>query len=51
MEADDVPAAMQALATSDAPFDRWFRELINDVHGIDLTQGGPAPELVLEATF
>jgi hypothetical protein len=51
LEADDVPAAMQAMATSDDPFDQRFRELLKEVHGIDLTEGGPSPELVHEATF
>ena len=51
VEADDVPASLQAMATSDDPFDQWFRELLMEVHGIDLTEGGPTPELVHEATF
>jgi hypothetical protein len=42
---------MQAMATSDDPFDQRFRELLKEVHGIDLTEGGPAPELVHEASF
>jgi hypothetical protein len=32
---------MQTLATSDDPFDQRFRELLKEVHGIDLTEGGP----------
>jgi Family of unknown function (DUF6176) len=51
LEADDIPASMQALATSDDAFDEWFRELVKEVHGIDMTEGGSPPELVLEATF
>jgi hypothetical protein len=51
LEADDIPASMEAIATSSDPFDQWFRDLVNQVHGIDLTQGGPAPELVHEATI
>jgi hypothetical protein len=39
------------MATSDDPFDEWFRDLVNQVHGIDMTEGGPAPELVHEASF
>jgi hypothetical protein len=42
---------MQSIATSDDPFDEWFRELVKEVHGIDMTESGPPPELVLEATF
>ena len=48
LEADDIPAAMQAMATSDDPFDQRFRELLKEFHGIDLTEAGPAPELVHE---
>ena len=51
LEADDIPASMQALATSDDAFDEWFRELVKEVHGIDMSEGGPPPELVIEATF
>jgi hypothetical protein len=51
LEADDIPASMQALATSDDAFDKWFRELVKEVHGIDMSEGGPPPELVIEATF
>jgi hypothetical protein len=51
LEADDIAAAMQMMATSDDPFDRRFRELLKEVHGIDLTEGGPAPELLHEASF
>jgi hypothetical protein len=51
LEANDIPASMQALATSDDAFDEWFRELVKEVHGIDMTEGGSPPELVLEATF
>lgn len=41
VEADDVPAAMQGIATSDDPFSQWFRDQVKDVHGIDLTSGPP----------
>jgi hypothetical protein len=51
LEADDVGASMQALGTSDDPFDQWFRDLIGEVHGIDLSEGGPPPELVHDAAF
>jgi len=51
LEADDLATAMQTMATSDDPFDQWFRELVAEVHGMDLAEGGPPPELVLEATF
>ena len=51
LEANDILAGMQAMATSDDPFDQRFRELLKEVHGIDLAEGGPAPELVHEATL
>jgi hypothetical protein len=51
LEADDIPTAMQTLGTSDDPFDRWFRELVKDVHGIDMAEGGPGPELVVDSSF
>ena len=43
IESDDPEAAMKTLATSDDPFDRWFRDAIQDVHGIDLAAGFPPP--------
>jgi hypothetical protein len=48
VEAPDIEAAMGTLATSDEPFDKWFREHIRDVHGMDLTEGFPPPEQVLD---
>ena len=40
-EADDPPAAMQAIATSDDPFNQWFRERVKAVHGIDIASDPP----------
>lgn len=48
LEADDLEAALGGLATSEDPFDQWFREHVRDVHGIDLAEGGPSPELALD---
>jgi hypothetical protein len=48
IEAPDIQAAMGSLATSQDPFDRWFREHIKDVHGMDLAEGFPPPERVLD---
>ncbi|HEX2052358.1 MAG TPA: hypothetical protein VHJ78_01350 [Actinomycetota bacterium] len=48
LEADDLAAAFRGLATSDDPFDSWFREHSLEVHGLDLTQEFPPPELVLD---
>ncbi len=49
----DGPGAgsfMEKLATSDHPFDSWFRERISTIHGMDATQpmpGGP-PQLIVD---
>jgi len=48
IEADDIEAAFKTLATSDEPFDRWFRDAIQEAHGIDLAAGFPLPEQVLD---
>ena len=47
-EADDVAAALQGMATSDDPFDRWFRDHVRDVHGINVEDGFPPPEQVMD---
>lgn len=41
LEADDIAAAMQGIASSDDEFSQWFRGRIKDVHGIDLTSESP----------
>ena len=48
LEGDDIQAAMGAFATSEDPHDVWFREVLADVHGIDLAEGFPPPEQVLD---
>jgi hypothetical protein len=48
LEADDLQAAFAGLGSSQEPFDRWFRESIRDIHGIDLEQGFPPPEQTLD---
>jgi hypothetical protein len=48
MEADDLPTAMAGLGDSPDPFDSWFREHILEVHGIDLANGFPPPEQVID---
>jgi hypothetical protein len=48
IEAPDIQAAMGALATSEDPFDRWFRGSIKEVHGMDLTEGFSPPDQVLD---
>ena len=48
IEADDLEAAFKTVATSDEPFDRWFRDHVRDVHGIALEQGFAPPEQILD---
>ena len=48
MEADDMETALKGVATSDQPFDAWFREHVRDVHGINLEEGFPPPEQVMD---
>jgi hypothetical protein len=48
IEAEDIGAAMGALATSQEPFDVWFREHIKDTHGMDMSESFPPPEQVLD---
>jgi hypothetical protein len=48
LEADDLDAAFSTIGGSGEPFDRWFRDHIEDVHGISLADGVPTPELILD---
>ena len=48
VEARDIQAAMGGIATSQDPFDAWFREHIMNVHGMDLTAPSAPPEQVLD---
>jgi hypothetical protein len=48
IEATDLGQAMFGIATSQEPFDVWFRQHLATVHGLDLTQGMTLPELVLD---
>src|SRR5262245_46120205 len=50
MEANDVGQVFQGLATSQDPFDVWFREQVNDLHGVDLSQppSGGLPEITFD---
>jgi hypothetical protein len=48
MEAKDLEAAFKGVAASDDPFDRWFREHVRDVHGINLEEGMAPPEQILD---
>ena len=41
LEAEDLDSALRTMATSDEPFDRRFREFVQDVHGIELANDPP----------
>jgi hypothetical protein len=47
-EAEDVEAVFKALATSDDPYDRWFRDHVREVHGINVEDGFPPSEQVMD---
>lgn len=47
-EADDIQGALKAQATSDDPFDQWFRDHVRDVHGLNLEDGFPPPEQIMD---
>jgi hypothetical protein len=47
IESTDLSHALLGLATSDEPFDVWFREHLMAVHGMDLSAGMSLPEQVL----
>lgn len=48
LESDDLAASLFGVATSDDPFDVWFRSHVRTVHGIDLAAGMNLPEQVLD---
>jgi hypothetical protein len=48
LEADDLATAFTTVATSDEPFDRWFRDQVGQVHCVAVEEGFTAPELVLD---
>ena len=48
LEAENLQAVFQGLATSTDPFDTWFRELTREIHGIDLESGLHPPEQTID---
>ncbi len=47
-EADDLEAAFKTVASSQEPFDRWFRDHVREVHGVALEDGFAPPEQILD---
>jgi hypothetical protein len=43
LEAEDIARAFQQLATSQTPFDRWYRQQVLEIYGVDLTEAGSGP--------
>ena len=48
LEADDLQAAMAGMGSSQEQFDQWFRDHVREAHGIDLAQGFPPPEQLMD---
>jgi hypothetical protein len=48
LESDDLAASLHGVATSNDPFDEWFRAHVKRVHGVDLAAGMHLPEQVLD---
>ena len=48
VEADDLASAFKSIATSNEPFDQWFRDHVRDVHGISLEDGFLPLEPILD---
>jgi hypothetical protein len=47
-EADDIEAALNGVASSGDPFDAWFRDHVREVHGMNVEDGFPPPEQVMD---
>ena len=48
IETDDPEGTFAGLATSQDPFDVWFRAGAREMLGVDIEDGVPAPELLLD---
>ena len=49
-EAHDISQVFHGFATSQEPFDVWFRQQVKEIHDLDLTQPlpGPLPEAIVD---
>jgi hypothetical protein len=50
LEGEDIGRAFQVLIASGGPFERWYKEQLLSIHGIDFNQPlpGPIAEPILE---
>ena len=49
LEAEDPQRALQGMAESQEPYDVWFRQYIQDAHGVDISrEQAPPPEPAFE---
>jgi hypothetical protein len=51
LDADDLPRALHAIATSADPFDEWYRQRVREVYGIDLSDERSRPSLEVLAEW
>jgi hypothetical protein len=51
IETEDPEQVISQVATSDLPFDRWFRQQMKELHGLDVTQPKAAPPKELIFTW
>jgi hypothetical protein len=47
-EGDDPEAGVARFGSSDEPFNAWFRDRMQEVHGVDISQGAPRAAKVHE---
>lgn len=48
LESDDLARSLFGIASSNEPFDVWFRAHVKAVHGVDLAAGMHLPEQILD---
>jgi len=51
LEGDDPASAFAQFAADDNEFTRWFKQGVQDVHGVDLSKPpeGPLPEMIVDS--
>jgi hypothetical protein len=47
LEAEHSEQVLPQLVASDLPFDRWFRQQLLELHGLDVTQALSRPPVEL----